>query len=101
MGDRVTKPQFMRDLEEDYTVAQLEAASLTSKLAKYRATTRNTFLYLFVIIRKLVIRRLNFKFFASTRACFCLVSNLEKDLDGESWPSVPPSSSEGSHHRHL
>ena len=26
---------------------------------------------------------------------------IGKDLDGESWPLVPPSSSEGSHHHHL
>ena len=40
VGDLVTRPQFMRDLEEDYAVAVMEEASVRAKLLSERAGGR-------------------------------------------------------------
>jgi len=40
VGDLVTRPQFMRDLEEDYAVAVMEEASVRAKLFSERAGGR-------------------------------------------------------------
>ena len=40
VGDLVTRPQFMRDLEEDYAVAVMEEASVRAKLVSERAGGR-------------------------------------------------------------
>eukprot|EP00088_Acartia_fossae_P048935 TRINITY_DN5359_c0_g2_i1.p1 TRINITY_DN5359_c0_g2~~TRINITY_DN5359_c0_g2_i1.p1 ORF type:complete len:522 (+),score=113.51 TRINITY_DN5359_c0_g2_i1:309-1874(+) len=40
VGDRVTKPQFMRDLDEEFAVAKLEEQSINKRLTNYRAATR-------------------------------------------------------------